>query len=60
VDAFNALFSSTSLVGGEAVMLVVATGRATRFGAIAASLQDKAAPTAFERGVHALGMLICA
>ncbi len=41
-------------------MLVVATGRATRFGAIAASLQDKAAPTAFERGVHALGMLICA
>ncbi|MEH6952722.1 magnesium-translocating P-type ATPase (plasmid) [Nitrobacter sp. NHB1] len=57
-DAFNALFSGTSLVGGAAVMLVVATGGATRFGAIAASLQDKVAPTAFERGVHALGMLI--
>ena len=57
-DAFNALFSGTSLVGGEATMLVVATGGATRFGAIAASLQQKAAPTAFERGIHALGMLI--
>jgi Mg2+-importing ATPase len=57
-DAFNALFSGTSLVGGEAIMLVVTTGGATRFGAIAASLQDKVAPTAFERGVHALGMLI--
>ena len=34
VDAFNALFSGTSLVGGEAVMLVVATGGATRFGAL--------------------------
>lgn len=57
-DAFNALFSGTSLVGGEAAMLVVATAGATRFGAIAASLQEKVAPTAFERGVHALGMLI--
>jgi Mg2+-importing ATPase len=57
-DAFNALFSGTSFVGGEARMLVVATGGATRFGAIAASLQQGAAPTAFERGVHALGMLI--
>jgi Mg2+-importing ATPase len=57
-DAFNALFSGTSIVGGEARMLVVATAGATRFGAIAMSLQQKAAPTAFERGIHALGMLI--
>lgn len=57
-DAFNALFGGTSLVGGEAVMLVVATGGATRFGAIAASIQEIATPTAFEQGVHALGMLI--
>ncbi|MDR3475466.1 MAG: magnesium-translocating P-type ATPase [Devosia sp.] len=57
-DAFNALFSGTSLVGGQASMLVVATGSATRFGAIAASLQQQAMATAFERGVHALGMLI--
>ena len=57
-DAFNALFSGTSIVGGAALMLVIATGTATRFGHIAASLRQQAAPTAFERGVHALGVLI--
>ncbi|POR47134.1 magnesium-translocating P-type ATPase [Bosea psychrotolerans] len=57
-DAFNALFGGTSMVGGEALMLVVATGAATRFGAISASVLAKEPPTAFERGVHALGMLI--
>ncbi|MGE3900101.1 MAG: magnesium-translocating P-type ATPase [Variibacter sp.] len=57
-EAFNALFGGTSIVGGEATMLVVATGGATRFGEIAALVQEKVAPTAFERGVHALGMLI--
>ncbi|MDB5650249.1 MAG: Cation-transporting ATPase [Hyphomicrobiales bacterium] len=57
-DTSSALFGGTSMVGGEALMLVVATGASTRFGAIAASVQEKAAPTAFERGVHALGMLI--
>lgn len=57
-DAFNALFGGTSIVGGQATMLVVATGGATRFGEIAALVQEKAAPTTFERGVHELGMLI--
>ncbi len=57
-DAFNALLGGTSIVGGEASMLVVATGRATRFGAISASVQSQQPPTAFERGIHALGMLI--
>ncbi len=57
-DAFNALFSGTSIVGGQATMLVVATGGSTRFGEIAALVQEKAAPTAFERGVHGLGILI--
>ncbi len=57
-DAFNALFSGTSLVGGQATMLVVATGAATRFGEIASLIQEKTAPIAFERGVQALGMLI--
>lgn len=57
-DAFNALFSGTSIALGEAQMLVVATGSATRFGAIAASLQEASSPTAFERGIHRLGMLI--
>ena len=48
-----------SLIGGEATMRVVATGAATRFGGIAASLRAKVPPTSFERGMHALGMLIC-
>ena len=33
-DAFNALFAGTSVVSGEATMLVVATARASRFGGI--------------------------
>ncbi len=57
-DAVNALFAGTSIVGGEAVMLVVATGSATRFGHIALAVLSKATPGAFERGIHALGMLI--
>jgi P-type Mg2+ transporter len=57
-EAFNALFSGTSVISGEAKMLVVATGGATRFGAIAASLSSEEPPTAFERGIHRLGILI--
>jgi Mg2+-importing ATPase len=57
-DAFNALFAATSVVSGEATMLVIATGRATRFGGIAASLGQTEAPSAFERGIHRLGLLI--
>ena len=37
-EAFNALFAGTSVVSGEATMLVIATGGATRFGGIAAAL----------------------
>jgi Mg2+-importing ATPase len=57
-EAANALFAGTSLIAGEARMLVVATGRATSFGEIAASVQAAEPPTAFERGLHRLGMLI--
>lgn len=57
-DARNALFHGTSLIGGTATMLVVATGARTRFGAIAASLGGAEPPTAFERGIHQLGLLI--
>jgi Mg2+-importing ATPase len=57
-DAFNALFAGTSLVNGEAIMLVVATGGMTRFGGIAAALTSSEPPSAFERGVHQLGSLI--
>jgi len=57
-DAFNALFNGTCLVNGAAEMLVVRTGARTRFGEISSSLQDQEAPTAFEQGLHALGVLI--
>jgi Mg2+-importing ATPase len=57
-DAFNALFAGTSVVSGEAQMLVVNTGRASRFGGIAAVLAATEQPSALERGVHRLGFLI--
>jgi Mg2+-importing ATPase len=46
------------VIAGTATMLVVETGTRTRFGAIAQSLAAAPAPTAFERGIHKLGMLI--
>jgi Mg2+-importing ATPase len=57
-DAFNALFAGTSVVSGEATMLVVATAGTTRFGGIASALAGNEQPSAFERGIHRLGMLI--
>lgn len=57
-EARNALFHGTSLIGGTATMLVAATGARTRFGAIAASLAGAEPLTAFERGIHQLGLLI--
>ena len=57
-EAHNALFAGTSIVAGEAVMLVAETATATTFGAIAASVQGQEPMTAFERGLHRLGMLI--
>lgn len=57
-EAHNALFHGTSVIGGTATMLVVATGPRTRFGAIAGSLAARPAPTAFEHGIHRFGLLI--
>ncbi|HET7885773.1 MAG TPA: magnesium-translocating P-type ATPase [Bradyrhizobium sp.] len=57
-EATNALFAGTSAVGGSGTMLVVATGRRTRFGAIAAALAANTPPTALEQGVTRLGYLI--
>ena len=57
-EAYNALFGGTALVSGEAAMLVVSTGPRTRLGEIAAALASQEPPTAFERGLHALGLLI--
>lgn len=57
-EARNALFHGTAVIGGTATMLVAATGSRTRFGAIAASLAGRGPPTAFEQGIHKLGVLI--
>ena len=57
-DAYDALFSGTAVINGEARMLVVATGARTRFGAISAGLETDEPPSAFERGLHKLGVLI--
>jgi P-type Mg2+ transporter len=57
-EAFNAVFAGTSIVSGEAAMLVVATGKATRFGAIATALASRGPQTAFQRGIHRLGLMI--
>jgi Mg2+-importing ATPase len=56
--ADTALFGGTSIVAGEVRMLVVATGADTRLGAVARSMQATEPPTAFERGVRGLGLLI--
>ena len=57
-EAFNAVFAGTAIVAGAATMLVVATGHATRLGGVAASLAVRRPPTAFEKGLHGLGLLI--
>ncbi|MDE2437116.1 MAG: magnesium-translocating P-type ATPase [Sphingomonadales bacterium] len=57
-SAFDALFGGTAVVSGELQMLVAQTGAATMLGTIAAALQTDAPLTAFERGLHRLGLLI--
>jgi len=43
---------------GQALALVVGTGRATLFGAAAAALAEVQAPSPFQRDLHAFGLLI--
>jgi Mg2+-importing ATPase len=57
-DAPNLMLHGSSMIGGSATMLVVATGARTAFGHIARSLAAAPLPTAFERGIHKLGILI--
>lgn len=57
-DARNIMLHGSSVIGGTATMLVVATGGGTQFGKIARSLGKDQPPTAFERGIHRLGILI--
>lgn len=58
VEDRGMVFLGTSVVSGTASALVVATGRATAFGDIAARLAARPPETEFERGTRAFGLLI--
>jgi len=57
-EATNALFRGAVAQTGEAIALVVGTGRATLFGAAASALAEDQAPSPFQRDLHAFGLLI--
>ncbi len=54
----GAIFLGTSVVSGTATAVVMATGRATVFGGIAARLVGRPTETEFERGLRSFGLLI--
>jgi P-type Mg2+ transporter len=54
----NCVFLGTSVRSGTATVLVIETGRATAFGAVAARLQVRAPETEFLRGVRQFGQLL--
>jgi Mg2+-importing ATPase len=56
-EASNALFRGAIAQTGTATALVIGTGRATLFGSAAAALATAAAPSPFERDLHAYGLL---
>lgn len=54
----NCVFLGTNVRSGTARCLVVQTGGETEFGAIAARLQPRRAPTEFDRGMQRFGYLL--
>ena len=57
-EATNAVFMGTSVISGNARILVVKTGADTAIGEIADSLSRPSEPTSFEVGTRRFGMLI--
>lgn len=58
-NTYNMLFSSTFVVGGNAVAVVTGVGRNTQIGAIAGMLEgEKACKTPLERSLDKLGKII--
>lgn len=57
-EASNALFRGAIVQTGEAIALVVGTGRATVFGAAASALSETQAPSPFQRDLHRFGLVI--
>jgi Mg2+-importing ATPase len=58
VEARNLVFLGTSVVSGTAEAVVVATGRDTAFGDIAARLSTPPPETEFQRGIRHFALLI--
>lgn len=54
----DAVFLGTSVVSGTAIARVVATGRRTAFGEVAARLAERAPETEFDRGLRRFGLFI--
>ena len=57
-EASNALFRGAVASTGEAIALVVATGRATMFGAAASALAEAQAPSPFQRDLREFGLVV--
>ncbi|MFG1477311.1 magnesium-translocating P-type ATPase [Xanthobacter sp. V4C-4] len=57
-EATNAIFRGAVAQTGEAIALVVGTGRDTVFGAAASALAQAQAPSPFERDLHQFGLAI--
>jgi Mg2+-importing ATPase len=55
VDAPSLCFASTSVVGGTATGVVIATGMSTYFGSVAAETSGLRPESSFDRGVHTVG-----
>ena len=57
-DARNVVFLGSSIESGTATALVIATGRGTSFGDIAARLSARPPETEFDRGTRQFGLFI--
>ena len=57
-DARHLVFLGTSVATGTATALVLATGKTTAFGDVAARLSERPPPTEFERGLAGFARLI--
>jgi len=57
-EATNSVFLGTTVQTGLATAVVVHTGAATAFGAIAARLSQRLPETEFDRGIHRFGLMV--
>lgn len=55
VDTPSLCFAGTSVVGGTATAVVIATGAATYFGTVAAEVSGRRPESSFDRGVRTVG-----